>query len=181
MCSVDGCGDAGRTKRGWCLFHYDRWRRFGDPLAGGERRAAPNSLGVCNVGACGKKAVGKGLCANHLRRLHAYGDPQGGHFEQTGRSKEWQVNPDGYVYRFDPTSPGAGSIGIVYQHREVMAQILGRPLLRGETVHHKNGNRADNRPQNLELWVKSQPAGQRVEDLLAWAQEIISRYGANAA
>jgi len=49
-----------------------------------------------------------------------------------------------------------------------MEQILGRLLLPNETPHHKNGNRQDNRPENLELWVKVQPAGQRVSDLIAY-------------
>jgi len=57
------------------------------------------------------------------------------------------------------------------EHRAVMERVLGRPLEPFENVHHKNGRRLDNRPSNLELWTKPQPAGQRPEDLVVWVIE----------
>jgi hypothetical protein len=64
-----------------------------------------------------------------------------------------------------------------YEHVQVMEQMLGRKLLPGETVHHKNGIRHDNTPTNLELWRHKHGKGGRVSDLVAWAHEIVNQYG----
>lgn len=57
---------------------------------------------------------------------------------------------DGYIYQYAPEHPNAGiAKGYVLQHRLVMEQVLGRLLTATELVHHVNGVKDDNRPDNL--------------------------------
>lgn len=58
---------------------------------------------------------------------------------------------NGYYYVLMPEHPNAGSGGYVAEHIAVMTEHLGRPLRKGEMVHHINLNKHDNRLENLAL------------------------------
>jgi hypothetical protein len=62
------------------------------------------------------------------------------------------------------------------EHRFVMEQLLGRRLRPGETVHHRNGQHGDNRPENLELRVKLHPKGSSIAEAVAYARELLAEY-----
>jgi hypothetical protein len=84
----------------------------------------------------------------------------------------------GYVLLRSPGHPRATpDRPYAFEHILVMEQTLGRYLHRTETVHHRNGVKDDNRPGNLELWVRPQPTGIRASDAIEWAIELLERYG----
>ena len=71
------------------------------------------------------------------------------------------VNKDGYVGVWDDKLGKR-----VAEHRAVMEVKLGRKLILGESVHHINGIRDDNRPENLELWLGAIRYGQRAHEVV---------------
>jgi hypothetical protein len=87
-----------------------------------------------------------------------------------------RTDTQGYVWEKVGHRDGATSNGWIQRHRLVVEEHIGRALLDGENVHHRNGRKDDNRIENLELWVTRQPKGQRVTDLVQWAREILDRY-----
>lgn len=99
------------------------------------------------------------------------------------KGRKWRpINPNGHINK------GTGYIrvnlrggGHAYKHRQVMEETLGRPLQSGENVHHKDGDRANWAPGNLELWTTKQPPGQRVTDKIDFAIEMLLLYPEYAA
>jgi hypothetical protein len=75
-----------------------------------------------------------------------------------------------------PDHPRTRASPYVFEHILVVEELLGRNLEAGESIHHRNGVRDDNRPENLELWTRPQPSGIRVSDAIEWARAILDRY-----
>lgn len=87
------------------------------------------------------------------------------------------VTQFGYRQIIKHGHPNSRKTGQIFEHVFIMSEHLGRPLNKGETVHHKNGDRLDNRLENLELWSCSHPYGQRVEDKIIWCKKFLEFYG----
>jgi hypothetical protein len=132
------------------------------------RQKLAEKKGSCNMPDCDQLQEARGCCSKHYQRL------------MSGRPMEdtiaiW-VNANGYICEYRKGHIQANKDGRTLQHRRIMSDKLGRRLESHENVHHINGDKLDNSLENLELWVKTQPAGQRVEDLVVWAEEILERY-----
>lgn len=168
-CEISGC-DLTPFSRKMCRAHYERWLRHGDASPEIPIKRTRGGRSICTVDGCDRQQRSSGYCGLHHRRLIRTGStaPPPAALGVSFKRGYRMVSAAGH--------PMANSAGQVAEHRLVMSDHLGRVLLPTENVHHLNGDRTDNRIENLELWSKAQPCGQRVADKVAWSIEFLRQY-----
>jgi hypothetical protein len=167
-CTIEDC-DKTLKAIGLCAMHWKRLKNTGTTDKTKNRGGQKKEPRLCELEDCGKIIVAREMCQMHYRRWDLYGDPL--HKENKGDKQ-----PAKYKVVMAHGHPNAKADGTILEHRLVMSELIGRPLVKGENVHHKNGDGFDNRPENLELWNTAHPAGQRPSDKVEYAIMILNLY-----
>lgn len=152
-CAVKGCGSAPHA-RGWCLKHYARWQRHGDPTV----TLRPG--GLCAVADCEREIKARGFCKNHYVRFMRYGDPLGGPGKGSQRQdpqarfwKKVEKTKGCWIWRGPLSNLGYGQFWLdgrtVRAHRFAYEQEHG-PIPGRLQLDHLCKNRACVRPSHLE-------------------------------
>ena len=170
---------SGLTKSCGCIIIKDlSGKKFGKltvvSLAGRGKRGHAKWLCKCE---CGneKTVLGYHLTSGNIKSCGCLVRSENRQRREKGIFNK-STDKHGYVTVHYPEHPNSRKNGKLFEHTYVMSEYLGRPLKPNENVHHINGVRDDNRIENLELWCKSQPSGQRVNEKQAFYVEFISGY-----
>lgn len=68
----------------------------------------------------------------------------------------------------------------VHEHRVVAEQILGRPLRENETVHHRDGNKRNNTPENLIIFRSQSEHAKHHAEMKWFLRELVTMEGGDA-
>ena len=170
-CAHPPC-DSQAVDIGYCRFHGKRARNGVDLFkkqvhhydAEGCKWVYPNGV------RCAARCASYGLCSMHDWRKEKGLDMDAPKRHAKRPPGTTRTNTDGYQ------QTKSSNLKWVPTHRLVYEKHIGRALEPGEEIHHINGEKADNRLENLELFSSSHPAGQRVIDKIKWAEDILKLY-----
>lgn len=153
LCSIDGCGKRVKA-RGWCVAHYAKVRKYGDPLA--DFRKPPTSFGPCAIPGCPEigSSARQMLCSGHTHRKHRYGDPLAGvrgKRAKNGIPYQWLLEHIGHqareclIWPFARRNQGYGGVvtpdgRMMGAHREMCIQAHGLPPFPDAIAAHSCGN-----------------------------------------
>ena len=170
-CQVDCCG-RDHDSHQLCPIHLNKVRRYGSAF--GPFKPARIAKG-CGVEDCSYRASHYGYCSTHYKWKQRTGDAAVRPPKSKWHTPSIKNKRSKYKYRSIKDHPILGS-GSTTEHRLIMTELLGRKLLSSENIHHINGDGKDNRIENLELWSTTQPSGQRIEDKVMFAIDILKQY-----
>jgi len=186
ICSIENCDNFAHAN-GWCLKHWKRWKRNGDP-----NKLVKFGKRICSVSGCDRfvHSREKMLCLMHWKRWKRHGDPTIRvkkvrdkictipgcsrphyclgfcimHRNRIGKNLPMTSAPLRNIHGQGTIDKSTGYKLIpingnqIYEHRHIMEKHLKRPLLSSEIIHHINGNKLDNNIKNLVLISRSEHA-----------------------
>lgn len=162
ICTAEDCERLAYGRTGVCNMHYQRIRRGYKPQV--------RYAGIaCSVDGCDRPARTRGWCKMHCARWRVSGDPLG----SADRRPRRRVGNTGYVFIWEPAHPLAMRDHYVLEHRKVWFDAHGE-IPTGHHVHHINGDKTDNRLENLEVKAPSDHHRDHVRE----AGQIVNQYGA---
>jgi len=190
-CVLDGCEKIALSKNNLCRMHYIRKLKYGDP---GDHRELNDIERKCDVDGCDNKHLAKGFCRKHYQRLKINGNLDNIKFCNYKKCRlaatSYGFCDDHYIQHYIYDN-GHNDVAIghinkhgyrvlrktIFEHRFVMENTIGRKLFTTEFVHHIDGDKLNNKIENLELWERSHPSGQRLEDKIDFYISFLEKYG----
>lgn len=155
-CTVEDC-DGPSYCRQMCPAHYQRWRKHGDPLRGGDViRKVSKRNDVCAVSDCDRNVESMRYCMTHYHRWKRHGDPL--HLPPTLTVEErfWsKVQPTGFCWEWiGGLDVGYGFFALTHDikvgaHRWAYEHLVG-PIPEGLHIDHLCRNRQCVNPDHLE-------------------------------
>lgn len=168
ICVVDGC-DKRHAALGFCNSHLARWKRHGDPLAGGPSRSLER--GRCSVAECDLPEAAKGFCNKHYARWRRNGDPLGGG-ASPGDLVRWIEARKGYAgddclsWPFGVGAGGYGLLnvdGVTQSASHFMCRTAHGDPAEGYEAAHSCGNRICCNPRHLRWDTRSGNLADKVQ------------------